>query len=82
MKGLRHNVIEIKDTENDNIEKILVFLKPHAGDVALMTTRAEATELLKELEVKKCRPVLQKKWLWSAVAVAVAALLLLTVMFI
>ena len=72
MKGLKHNVIEICDTQNDNIDKILVFLKPEATNVALMTTRAQATEMLKELDIKKTgRMWKNPKVLWSVVAVTI-----------
>ena len=72
MKGLKHNVIEICDTQNDNIDKILVFLKPEATNVALMTTRAQATEMLKELDIKKTgRMWKNPKVLWSVVVVGI-----------
>lgn len=72
MKGLQHNVIEINDTHNENIDKILVFLKPDAANVALMTTRTQATELLKELDVKTTRrPLRNPKLLWGVAAAAV-----------
>ena len=72
MKGLRHNVIEINDTNNDNIERILVFLKPQAADVAISATRAQATQLLQELEIKKVKRF-DKKYLLAALAAAVVA---------
>lgn len=53
MKGLKHNVIEINDTQNEAIDRILVFLKPDATDIAVMSTRAQATALLKELDIQK-----------------------------
>ena len=67
MKGLRHNVIEINDTENKDIERILVFLKPSASDVAVMNTRAEASKILQDLEVKKINRFYASKklWLWG-----------------
>ncbi len=71
MKGLRHNVIEINDTENDDIERILVFLKPQAESVAINTTRAQASQLLKELDVKKVRRVNRRK---AVIAAAVTVL--------
>ncbi|MBE6887590.1 MAG: hypothetical protein E7484_04115 [Ruminococcaceae bacterium] len=73
MKGLRHNVIEINDTNNDNIDRILVFLKPQAADVAISATRAQAAQLLQELEIKKVNRFGRKHIL---LAVAAAALLL------
>lgn len=80
MKGLRHNVIEINDTENDNIERILVFLKPQATDVAISATRAQATQLLQQLEVKKVKRFGTKQLLAviaAFAAVAAAAVLLM-----
>lgn len=72
MKGLKHNVIEINDTESENIDKILVFLKPEATNVALMTTRAQATELIKQLDVKKTsRPWRSPKLFWCVVGLIV-----------
>ena len=80
MKGLKHNVIEICDTDNDNIDKILVFLKPEATNVALMTTRAQAAEMIKQLDVKKTAKVWRNpRILWgiaaAAVIIALAAIL-------
>ena len=72
VKGLRRNVIEINDTDNENIERILVFLKPQAADVAIGSTRAQATQLLQELEIKKVRRF-GRKQLWTALAVAAIA---------
>ena len=76
MKGLRHNVIEINDTENKDIERILVFLKPSASDVAVMNTRAEATKILQELEVKKTNRFFahRKLWLWGIGTLIVAGM--------
>ena len=80
MKGLKHNVIEICDTQNDNIDKILVFLNPEATNVALMTTRAQAAEMIKQLDVKKTAKVWRNpRILWgiaaAAVIIALAAIL-------
>ena len=50
MRGLQHNVIEIKDTENTNIDKILVFLKPHRQQIDVKTTRKEAQEILQKVK--------------------------------
>ena len=52
MKGLQHNVIEIKDTENTNIDKILVFLKPHRQQIDVKTTRKEAQEILQKVKIR------------------------------
>lgn len=80
MKGLRHNVIEINDTDNENIERILVFLKPQASEFALGSTRAQATQLLQELEIKKVRRF-GRKQLWAVLAaVAFAAVTALVVL--
>ena len=82
MKGLKHNVIEICDTQNDNIDKILVFLKPDAANVALMTTRAQAAEMIKELDVKRTHSWWRNpKILWGAGAVA-AIILIALILFI
>lgn len=78
MKGLRHNVIEINDTNNDNIDRILVFLKPQAADVAIAATREQAAQLLQELEIKKVKRFERKHML----AAAAAAALLLTLCLI
>ena len=77
MKGLRHNVIEINDTENKDIERILVFLKPSASDVAVMNSRAEAAKILQELEVKKTNRFYasEKMWLWLGGFLLVAAVI-------
>ena len=72
VKGLRHNVIEINDTDNDNIERILVFLKPQATEVAIAASRAQASQLLKELEIKKSRRITPRHIAVAAVIVAVA----------
>ncbi|MBQ9845527.1 MAG: hypothetical protein IJO54_05535 [Oscillospiraceae bacterium] len=81
MKGLKHNVIEINDTQNDNIDRILVFLKPQASDVAVMTTRAEAAKILQELEVRNAGGLSAAKKFWicagAAAAVLIVALLLI-----
>ena len=82
MKGLKHNVIEICDTDNDNIDKILVFLKPEAANVALMTTRAQAAEMLKELDVKKTAKIWRSpKVLWG-IAAAAAIIVLAAILFV
>ena len=82
MKGLKHNVIEISDTQNDNIDKILVFLKPEATNVALMTTRAQAAEMIKQLDVKKTAKVWRNpKVLWG-IAAAVVIIALAAILFV
>ena len=79
MKGLRHNVIEINDTDNENIERILVFLRPQAAEIALGSTRAQATQLLQELEIKKVRRFGKKQ---LAAVCAVIAVLVVTAVVI
>ena len=56
MKGLHHSVIEIKDTENSNIEKILVFLKPHRQKIDVGATRKEAQEILRKVKIRERLP--------------------------
>ncbi len=78
MKGLKHNVIEINDTQNEAIDRILVFLKPDATDIAVMSTRAQATALLKELDLQKVskKPKHINIALGITAVVAITALLL------
>lgn len=82
MKGLQHNVIEINDTQSENIDKILVFLKPEASGVALMTTRAQAAEILKDLEIKPRKNTLKNRRLWLCAAAAAAAVILGSILFL
>ena len=56
MKGLQHSVIEIKDTENKNIEKILVFLSPHQQKIDVAATRKEAQEILQKVKIRDRMP--------------------------
>ena len=56
MKGLQHSVIEIKDTENTNIDKILVFLKPQRQQIDVKTTRKEAQEILQKVKIRDKAP--------------------------
>ncbi len=53
MKGLQHKVIEIHDTKNKEIEKILVFLKPGEHSINVANTRKDAQEILENLKIKK-----------------------------
>ena len=82
MKGLQHNVIEINDTQSENIDKILVFLKPEASGVALMTTRAQAAEILKDLEIKPRKKPLKNRKLWLWAAAAITAIVLGAILFL
>ena len=51
MKGLHHSVIEIKDTQSSEIEKILVFLRPGQRQINVDTTRKEAQEILRKVRI-------------------------------
>ena len=62
MKGLHHSVIEIKDTENSNIEKILVFLKPQRQTMDVGTTRKEAQEILQKVKIRNRIPSFTIPW--------------------
>ena len=55
MRGLQHNVIEINDTENTDIEKILIFLRPGQHKITVDNTRQDAAEILKKVKVRKRR---------------------------
>ena len=61
MRGLQHNVIEIQDTESNNIEKILVFLRPGDNKIDVNTTRKEAQDILQKVRVRKKIPPLSMK---------------------
>lgn len=56
MRGLQHNVIEINDTENEEIEKILVFLKPGRQKIDVAGTRKDAQDILRKVKVRKAVP--------------------------
>ena len=56
MKGLQHNVIEIKDTDNEDIEKILVFLKPGQNKIDIASTGRDARDILRKVKVRKKMP--------------------------
>ncbi len=53
MKGLQHKVIEINDTKNTQIEKILVFLKPGQERISIQKTRQEANDILENIYIGK-----------------------------
>ncbi len=53
MKGLQHKVIEINDTKNNEIEKILVFLKPGEHSINVAHTRKDAQAILDNLKINK-----------------------------
>lgn len=79
MRGLQHNVIEIQDTENKNIEKVLVFLKPQAEKVTVNSARSEVQQLLKEIDVTSVR---EKFPLWTKLLIAGAALVALAIIIL
>lgn len=58
MKGLQHNVIEIKDTQNSEIEKILVFLRPGRHKINVDNTRKDAQEILQKVKIRPRKPAL------------------------
>ena len=68
MKGLHHSVIEINDTENSNIEKILVFMKPRQQTIDVKATRKEAHEILQKVKLKDRMPRYRINWRLVAVA--------------
>lgn len=53
MKGLHHSVIEIKDTENKNVEKILIFLKPGENSFTVSDAEMDASDILKKVRIRK-----------------------------
>lgn len=42
MKGVRHDVVEVQDPQDENIEKVLVFFKPDCPAVRLGTQEETA----------------------------------------
>lgn len=83
MRGLQHNVIEIKDTENTNIDKILVFLKPHRQQIDVKTTRKEAQEILQKVKIRDKAPSLKfdLRLIAMVLSLIVSAFTLLVVIF-
>lgn len=65
MHGLQHKVIEINVTENSEIEKILVFLRPGDHQINVANTRSEAEDILSKMEIVKTKPGFPK-WLKAA----------------
>lgn len=73
MHGLQHNVIEIKDTRNEDIERILIFLRPGEHKINVDATRKDAQDILRKVKVKRTRPRLSfsaKMLLWLAISMA------------
>jgi len=52
MKGLHHSVIEIKDTQHRDIEKILVFLKPDRNKIDVDTATQDARDILQKVKFR------------------------------
>ena len=82
MKGLQHNVIEIKDTDNEKIEKILVFLKPGQNKIDVACAGQEARDILQKVKVRRKPP----RWLTdrrfiSSVFIFGLVLIILAVIF-
>lgn len=80
MKGLHHSVIEIKDTQSSEIEKILVFLRPGQRQIDVDTTRKEAQEILQKVRIgdriPSRLPKLKIAILIAALTAALATLLI------
>ena len=83
MRGLQHNVIEINDTDNSDIEKILIFLRPGQRKITVDNTRRDAAELLKKVRVEKPRRTISKEILTliCAMALTLAVLTALIILF-
>lgn len=83
MKGLHHSVIEIKDTQNSEIEKILVFLRPGQQKIDIDATRQDAQEILQKVKIRdRMSPLKRKqKLFFLTVAIIAAAVTLLVVIF-
>lgn len=83
MKGLQHSVIEIKDTQNSEIEKILVFLRPGEHKIDVDSTRKEAQEILQKVNIRKKVPTFAAypRLLAVVVAMITAIVSLLFVIF-
>ncbi|MEG1781805.1 MAG: hypothetical protein RR253_01000 [Oscillospiraceae bacterium] len=60
MHGLQHKVIEINVQNSDDIERILVFLRPGEHKINVANTRQEAQELLSQFSVVKTKVHLPK----------------------
>ncbi len=82
MKGLQHNVIEIKDTQNDGIEKILVFLKPGKNKIDIDTAGQDARDILRRVKVRRKMPCwLTDKRFMASVFLFGMAMIILAVIF-
>jgi len=82
MRGLQHNVIEINDTDNERIEKILVFLRPGRQKIDVAGTRKDAQDILRKVRVHRIMPRLPEKVrtaLLAAGAVIVSAVIIMLI---
>lgn len=73
MHGLQHNVIEIKDTRNDDIERILIFLRPGEHKINVDATRKDAQDILQKVRIRRAKPKLTfsaKMMLWLMLSLA------------
>lgn len=78
MKGLQHEVIEIKDTQNEGIDRILVFLKPGRNKIDMDRAGQDARDLLKKVKVRKKMPkwLTDRRFIASVAAFGVAMIIL------
>lgn len=82
MKGLQHNVIEIRDTQNEGIEKILVFLKPGQNKIDIDSAGQDARDILRKVKVHRKAPQwLTNKRFMASVFLFGMAMIILAVIF-
>lgn len=79
MKGLHHSVIEIKDTQHSDIEKVLVFLRPGRNKIDVDSATQDAREILQKIKFRhrltKYTPYLKIGAVISAIVTALISLL-------
>lgn len=72
MKGVRHDVVEVQDPKDENIEKVLVFFKPGCPAVRLGTQEETARRCAEKfITWRRVPPAL---WVVCALAAVCAAL--------
>ncbi|MEG0178078.1 MAG: hypothetical protein RR654_00860 [Oscillospiraceae bacterium] len=49
MKGTNKNIIEITDTDNEFIERVIVFMKPNCGKITIANRLLEANKYVSGL---------------------------------
>lgn len=74
MKGVRRDVVEIVDPKDENIEKVLVFLKPGCPAAGVKAQEEAARSYADKLVT--WRRSLPGAWAWWGAALAVAAAVL------